>query len=251
MMEQKMFTAERKLRSTQPGAAAPAPISQDVGELMRLLLEIKSEITDLKGLAPVTAVTAAVDPFAAAPAAPDGEHHASEMTVIRTEMRALAVCIEQTKKEIAALRPSGTEDDRLLVVSNELEAIVQATEHATQSILEAAEKLDNLGQQLQSNAESDPFVKSVADEIADTIISIYEACNFQDITGQRINKVVKTLEYVEQRVIAMISIWGDEAIAEIQPTSSKQHTNDESHLLNGPQLADQAISQEEIDKLFS
>ena len=244
-MEHKLFAAERKLRSTQPAAAA-APVHHsphDVGDLMRLLVEIKEEISVLKAsnLAPVP------DQFAH-PAV--DEHHPSEMNVIRTEMRALAVCIEQTKKEIAALRPSGTDEDRLLVVSNELEAIIQSTEHATQSILEAAEKLDSLGQQLQSNAESDPFVKSVADEIADTIISIYEACNFQDITGQRINKVVKTLEYVEQRVIAMISIWGDEAIAEIQPAANTAHASDESRLLNGPQLASQAISQDEIDKLF-
>ena len=211
-------------------------------------MEIKADIADLKtsGIAHHTAQT---DQIAQAEPNHDG-HNLSEMSVVRTEMRALAVCIEQTKKEIAALRPSGTEDDRLLVVSNELEAIIQSTEHATQTILESAEKLDNLGEQLRSNVHTDPFVKSVADEIADTIVVIYEACNFQDITGQRINKVVKTLEYVEQRVMAMIDIWGDEAIAEIQPEANTAHADDESHLLNGPQLASQAISQDEIDKLF-
>ena len=243
-MEHKIFAAERKLRSANPVSAPVVHATHDVSELMRMLVEIKEELSELKaGAVPPSSAAAAFTPA-------EEEHHPSEMNVIRTEMRALAVCIEQTKKEIAALRPTGTEEDRLLVVSNELEAIIQSTEHATQSILEAAEKLDNLGQQLQSNAESDPFVKSVADEIADTIISIYEACNFQDITGQRINKVVKTLEYVEQRVIAMISIWGDDAIAEIQPAVNTAHANDEARLLNGPQLASQAISQDEIDKLF-
>ena len=246
-MEHKMFAAERKLKSAQGGATPAASSTNDMAAVMRLLTDIKAELTELRHTGPVAAAPAAAPHVAAAE---DGGH-ASDLTVIRTEMRALAVCIEQTKKEIAALRPSGTEEDRLLVVSNELEAIVQATEHATQGILEAAEKLDNLGQQLQAAGEADPFVKSVADEIADTIISIYEACNFQDITGQRINKVVKTLEYVEQRVIAMISIWGDEAIAEIKPVSTTSHVDDESKLLNGPQLAAQAISQDEIDKLFA
>jgi chemotaxis protein CheZ len=162
----------------------------------------------------------------------------------------LAVCIEQTKSEIAALRPTGTENDRLLVVANELDAIVEATENATQTILEAAEKLDGLSQQLAGSKDSDPFVKSVADEIGDTIITIYEACNFQDITGQRISKVVKTLEFVEQRVMAMITIWGDEAIAELQPTANETHASEEAALLNGPQLASNAISQDDIDKLF-
>ena len=248
-MEPKMFTAERKLKSAMGTLADPSG-DQDLSALMRLLLEIKADIGELKASGSASQAAAA----AATPVPPphgDDPHHPSEMNVIRTEMRALAVCIEQTKKEIAALRPSGTEEDRLLVVSNELEAIIQSTEHATQTILEAAEKLDGLGQQLQSNSETDPFIKSVADEISDTIITIYEACNFQDITGQRINKVVKTLEYVEQRVIAMITIWGDEAIAEIQPEAHFTHADEEARLLNGPQLADQAISQDEIDKLFS
>ena len=239
-----MFSAERKLKAVQPGTSTVAA-GQDFSELMRMLIEIKADIRDLK----TAGGTVSQDAYA--PQALKGEpHHPTEMNVIRTEMRALAVCIEQTKKEIAALRPSGTDEDRLLVVSNELEAIIQSTEHATQTILEAAEKLDNLGQQLVSNSTVDPFVKSIADEISETIISIYEACNFQDITGQRINKVVKTLEYVEQRVIAMIDIWGDEAIAEIQPEANTEHKDDEARLLNGPQLASQAISQDEIDKLF-
>ena len=138
----------------------------------------------------------------------------------------------------------------MLVVANELDTIVQATEYATNTILEASEKLDGLGQQLQSYKDTDPFVKGVADEIGDTIIAIFEACNFQDITGQRINKVVKTLEFIEQRIMAMIGIWGDEAIAELQPDAHDAHANEELKLLNGPQLASQAISQDDIDKLF-
>jgi len=219
---------------------------------MRLLIEIQNDVQDLKSgnraaPTPAAKTSAHEDHF---DGEDENERHQRELTMIRTEMRALAVCIEHTKAEIASLRPTGTEEDRLLVVANELDAIVHSTEQATQAILEAAEKLDNLGQQLQANPDIDPFVKTVADEIGETIITIYEACNFQDITGQRISKVVRTLEFVEQRVMAMISIWGDEAIAEIQPKANTAHASEETKLLNGPQLAAQAITQDEIDKLF-
>jgi len=240
-MEHKVFAAERKRLLSRPDAPAPKH-NMDTGELLRLLVEIKSDLHDIKhGGGLHNSLQHNI---------PSPEKSRDEIVMMRTEMRALAVCIEQTKSEIAALRPTGTENDRLLVVANELDAIVQSTEHATQIILESSEKLDSLGHQLQSYKDADPFVKSIADEIGDTIITIYEACNFQDITGQRISKVVKTLEFVEQRVMAMISIWGDDAIAELQPLAHEVFANEEDKLLNGPQLASQAITQDDIDKLF-
>ncbi len=243
-MERKVFAAERKLMAARP-EVAPSASNQDTSVLVRLLLEIKSDLSDIKRGGIVTLESSDEPIVSTTPIKPH-----DEMSMMRTEMRDLAVCIDQTKSEIAALRPTGTEEDRLLVVANELDAIVEATEHATHTILESSEKLDSLSQQLQSYGDADPFVKSVADEIGDTIISIYEACNFQDITGQRISKVVKTLEFIEQRVMAMISIWGDEAIAELQPVANDAHADEEAKLLNGPQLASQAISQDDIDKLF-
>ena len=229
------------MKALNGGAGGLSPAS-DMAQMIRLLTEIKSDVAALRGKDQGHSQTAT--------GTTDEEVPQKELTMMRTEMRALAVCIEHTKAEIAALRPTGTAEDRLLVVANELDAIVQATEYATNTILEASEKLDGLGHQLQSYKDSDPFVKSIADEIGDTIITIFEACNFQDITGQRINKVVKTLEFVEQRVMAMIGIWGDEAIAELQPSAHSAHSDEESKLLNGPQLASQAISQDDIDKLF-
>ena len=45
---------------------------------------------------------------------------------------------------------------------------------------------------------SDPAAyKALVDE---KMMIIFEACSFQDITGQRIAKVVETLQHIEQRV---------------------------------------------------
>ena len=76
-----------------------------------------------------------------------------------------------------------------------------------------------------------------------------EACNFQDITGQRITKVVNTLKFVEERIDAMIEIWGEDDIAEVDPSVTPDSEGD-SALLNGPALGDEGIDQNDIDKLF-
>jgi len=111
----------------------------------------------------------------------------AEVSMLKTELRALAVCIEQTKQEIAALRPKDSDEDRILAVTFELDAIVEATEGATQSILEAAEKIESLTSEIASHGD-DAYVKRLAEDINESVITMFEACNFQDITGQRITK---------------------------------------------------------------
>ena len=77
---------------------------------------------------------------------------------------------------------------------------------------------------------------------------MFEACNFQDITGQRISKVVKTLQFIEERVNKMIEIWGEEGFTDVK--QDQEERDAEAALLNGPQLANQGVSQADIDKLF-
>ena len=87
------------------------------------------------------------------------------------------------------------------------------------------------------------------DLMMDAVVSIFEACNFQDITGQRIGKVVRTLDFIEERVVAMIQTWGTEAFAHL-PHTVEVPVAEEAKLLNGPQLQGKAISQADIDVLF-
>lgn len=174
----------------------------------------------------------------------------AEVDILKTELRALSLAIQHTKLEIAALRPKDADDDRLITVTFELDAIVNATERATQDILDSAEKIDNLSGSVASHTE-DNFLKAQADEIREHIITIFEACNFQDITGQRITKVVNTLKFIENRINAMIDIWGAESFHELPRSAAREPEKDEeAKLLNGPQLESKAISQAEIDALF-
>ena len=170
-----------------------------------------------------------------------------EVKLLRNEIRAMSLAIQQTKSEIAALRPNNSQDDRLMVVTQELDAIVTATEGATNTILEAAEKVDALAEQIEGMG-ADSASHQAASDIRDTVVNMFEACNFQDITGQRISKVVKTLQFIEERVNKMIEIWGAEGFADVG--HSQEELDEEAALLNGPQLANQGVSQADIDKLF-
>ena len=53
----------------------------------------------------------------------------------------------------------------------------------------------------------------LCDKIDQRATDIYTACSFQDITGQRTDKVVQALRFIEQRINAMIEIWGVDDIA--------------------------------------
>lgn len=244
--EKKMFTAELLRRqkvndSSGPVSARPAAVGDSGGvSNADLLKAIETLRSDLKALGAVVE--------RAPPPPPSVDRKAEENDILRTEIRALSRAIKDTKAEIVALRPHDADEDRLMAVTHELDAVVRATENATNGILTAAERVDELAQSLRL-AAADEAERVIADEIMEKTIQIFESCNFQDLTGQRITKVVNTLKYIEDRINSMIEIWGQESLTEVAPSVVVEKEG-EAALLNGPQLEAKAISQDEIDKLF-
>jgi chemotaxis protein CheZ len=246
----KLFTAEKQRMKAQGTTFVPTGTDSDVilaaiaalqGEVRALDQYVRNQPGGGAGSEP-EAEPSWDDALAAS-----SHLHADEVKLLRNEIRAMSLAIHQTKSEIAALRPPNNEDDRLMVVTQELDAIVTATEGATNTILEAAEKVDSLAEQIEGIG-GDASTNQLAGDIRDTVISMFEACNFQDITGQRISKVVKTLQFIEERVNKMIEIWGAEGFADVNHT--QEELEGEAALLNGPQLANQGVTQADIDKLF-
>ncbi|MEE1655350.1 protein phosphatase CheZ [Microvirga sp. CF3062] len=170
---------------------------------------------------------------------------------LKAELDSIYEAIERTKREIATLRYAGAQGKEITRVTDELGAIVTGTETATNSILAAAERIDDLSSNLSSRlAGSD---QDIAREILDHVISIFEACNFQDITGQRISKVVGAMKFVEERVHHMMEIWGGmESFKDIETIDDAKRQGEKA-LLNGPALAyDNGVtSQDAIDALFN
>ncbi len=161
------------------------------------------------------------------------------------ELESLAIYIHNARAEIASLRPREIQDRYIATATDELDAIVDATEAATNTILDAAEQIEDVVGQIPPD---------LAERLSGITTQIYEACNFQDITGQRINKVVKTLKDIEARVEALVAAFGPVVRAEedLERTEAedRQAPTDED-LLNGPQLPHAASRQDEIDKLLA
>jgi len=150
----------------------------------------------------------------------------------------IASKISTVKIEIAAEHPDKISGDKLPDANLELDAIVKATEDATNTILDNAEKIQALAGEIEGEK---------GEKIIEAVTAIFEASNFQDITGQRINKVVTTLIEIETSVNTLLEALGDKIT--IKAADKKEATGDEA-LMRGPQLENDAPSQDDIDKLF-
>lgn len=171
---------------------------------------------------------------------------------IRDEMESIQSAIAQTKQEIATLHQNGFKGERMERVTNELDAIVMGTEDATDQILGAAEVLDSHASHLFVILK-DKQDKDIVTEMQEQVIRIFEACNFQDLTGQRITKIVSTLKFIEERIMNMVAIWGGlENLGTALPDEKPKATG-HAALLHGPALSGEEgrVNQADIDALFN
>lgn len=174
-----------------------------------------------------------------------------EAQKIKDELQEIHSAIMRTKLQIATLHRGEHKGVEVARMTDELGAIVQGTEHATENILHAAECIDSTASDLAASLK-DVSQQELASDIQDQVVKIYEACNFQDLTGQRTSKVVIAFEFIEQRVLHMMEIWGGiESFQglELEDTAKR---NGHEELLNGPALEDDedVASQDDIGSLF-
>jgi len=157
------------------------------------------------------------------------------------ELLELVRAIRSARDEIAALRPEEIAGSQLARANDELDAIVAATEQATNQIMSAAEAIEALAGELPAEHGA---------RLTDAVTNIYETCGFQDITGQRVGKVIKVLLFIEERVQRIVEAVGTLGSAE---TGASCHAGPggEDALLNGPQLAGAGRTQAEIDALLN
>lgn len=170
----------------------------------------------------------------------------AEIKELKQELELMYEAINRTKEELAALQGGDKGQSGVARASLELDAVVGSTENATQKILHAAEEIDEIGKTLAASLKRKQD-QALAQDVQDQVVRIYEACNFQDLAGQRIAKVTTTLKFIEQHILRMMEIWGglDQAAA--------GSADDGKKLINGPQLDGDAghASQQDIDLMFN
>jgi chemotaxis protein CheZ len=176
----------------------------------------------------------------------------AEAAKLKGELDLIQDAIIRTKQEIATVHVTGFEGPEMVRVTNELDAIVGGTESATDTILSNAEEIDQLASTLAPRLKDEQNQQLVQD-MQERVIKIFEACNFQDLTGQRITKVVGTLKFIETHIVRMMEIWGGlDAFKGIEAETIAQRKGD-ARLLNGPRIAGESghASQDDIDAMFA
>lgn len=170
---------------------------------------------------------------------------------LKIELDLIHDAITRTKQEIAVLHGKSFEGDEMAKVNGELGAVVGGTEEATQQILAAAEAIDNASTALGKVTSPDQQ-KQMLEEIGDNVVAIFEACNFQDLTGQRISKVMATMKFIENRITAMMDIWGGVDEIKAHAPAKVDDRGEDEKLLNGPKLDGDIghASQDDIDAMF-
>lgn len=161
---------------------------------------------------------------------------------VTEELTAIAREITRMKDEIAALRANDMKHSRIPEAGRELDAIVDATEDATNTIMEAAEEI-------MSADASDP--QAYQELVSNKMITIFEACTFQDITGQRISKVVSTLNFIDERVSSFVEKLRlpEDAGGEVEETEEERRQRE--LILHGPQHAGEGVSQSDVDAMLA
>ena len=168
------------------------------------------------------------------------------LDILRGELEEMRASILKALQDIAAIKPEDADNNRIMAATAELDAIVTATERATNSILGAAEGLQEIGAKLREEGAN----ANACDEIDTHVTDIFLACSFQDITGQQTTKVINVLRYLEQRVKSMIEIWGVEGAKPSGVRTGSMEKWSDANLLQGPQLEGNGVSQDEVDRML-
>jgi chemotaxis regulatin CheY-phosphate phosphatase CheZ len=219
-------TLEKAIRETSRGQAFLDEYGRRIrsGDTDRIL----GAISDLKVVLTDTVATASLE-------------------VLRRELETMAASIAQTRREIASIRPEGPGHNRIVTATEELDHVLRSTEQATSEILGTAERIQAIVAELKSKGVVDPL----CDELDMHGTNLMMACSFQDLTGQRMTKVVNTLRYLETRVNAMIEIWGITAEDAKQLVEDEAEHRTDAHLLNGPARDGEGVGQDDIDRLLT
>jgi len=167
------------------------------------------------------------------------------ISVLRHELQDMSASIAQARREIAAIRPKESGNDRIATAANELDAIVMSTERASIEILGAAERIMEALPELRAAGAAAP----ACDLIEHEVMGIFTACSFQDLTGQRTTKVVNALRYIEQRILAIMEIWSIEGADPADLPAGPVDSRPDAHLLNGPSA--DGVDQDEVDRLLN
>ncbi len=219
-MQRKIFRVEQMSAGGRPSAPGPADERQVIDELkaLRALAERRDE------------------------------NAADAVDLLKRELALVRDTIARNKRDLAALIGDGKQRG-IARAADDLGAAVDGMEKATQKILLSAEVVDDSAKALTATLKDD-YKRGVAQDIQDHVVQIYEACNFQDLAGQRIGNVVATMAMLEAQVAAMLDRCEAGGGKDNSAVTAKAFAGRD--LLNGPKLDGDPghACQRTIDEIF-
>lgn len=164
------------------------------------------------------------------------EIQSDDFQVLMRGVGSVVRMLGRLRHEIATLQPAAITQVHIPMMTDVLDTIVSDTADAANTYMDVAEKIGQIAETIEN--------PEVSEQLQDCCMKIYEASSFQDLSGQRINKVITALKFIDDqlnRLVEKVEILGDE-VSQVSGTDS---------LLNGPQKKSEAPTQDKIDDLFS
>jgi chemotaxis protein CheZ len=158
---------------------------------------------------------------------------------LAAERRALLHYVTAVRRALSDLRPYEMRSRHLPTAMTEIGMIVETTENAANRIMQAAEEI------LEQQPDTTP--DDYRAFVEERCLLMMEACAFQDLTGQRISKVVEMLLNLESKIGGLAELLGEGVEEE---TQAPVRAGDEI-LLNGPAAPGEGVDQDDIDRLFA
>ncbi len=140
--------------------------------------------------------------------------------------------------------PREISEKHLPAIIQNLNAIRSTAESATHAIMNAAENIQALLGMLDERLEQ---------QIRKELTLVVQACAFQDITGQRMTRIVDSIEEIECSVDGILAAMGDKQAARRYGEMKAKREKDKAlhkNKLSGPQNIIVKDKQAEIDSIF-
>jgi len=158
------------------------------------------------------------------------------------DLARLADAAARARGELAAFQAQALLEERLPSAQNEISATRLHTEDAANRILAAAEAI------LCADAGDGEAYRADVEQHA---LDILQACEFQDITGQRLEKASRRLAQIEQRADRLVAALGLEDSDAAPEEERLEAQRAEELLLHGPAAPESAQDQASVDEAFS
>jgi chemotaxis protein CheZ len=181
----------------------------------------------------------------------------AERMELHAETDSVRRVLDRARSELKSLQAAACRDAGADRAARELDAVAAGAERATQQILDAAEAIEDAAGALAASVKRKQ-AQTLAQDIQEQVVRIFEACNFQDLGGQRIGKVLVTLEAFADHISRMMDICDGAALFPAQAggiceSATATRNMCKTASVHGPHLAGDAghASQAEIDRLLA